>query len=165
MRTGPAMLLVPTLVLVGGCVTSTRNMQSEPPAHAVPDYSRLRARIDAYGAALTSGDDETAYAIHTPSIRAGFSLDEFKREREDLRRAGPVQIIFHAVTPCVCGEFSYPRDVVPTERALRCVLLIDASSRQGTEIERRSKFLMTWEHIAGDWYYLIVLEGDACPAK
>ena len=54
---------------------------------------------------------------------------------------------------------------LPAGKALRCVLLVDASLRKGTGSEERSQFLMMWEHIDGEWYYLESAEGEACPSR
>ncbi len=161
----PAMLLVALSTIVAGCAAASRgNMPGKPAAEAVPDYPRLRARIETLVAAMASGDDETAYGIHAPVLRAGLSLDEFKRGRDDPdgERIGPVQMTIHAVTPCFCGEVSYPPDLGPTGKVLRCVLLIDGSAITNGR-EERSQALMAWEHIEGEWYFLLVEEGDACP--
>ncbi len=161
-----ATFVVVAFALVTGCAAASRSgVPAEAPAEAVPDYPRLRARIDAFVAATTSGDSETAYEIHAPIMRAQLSLDEFKRDREDggSERSGPVQMIIHAVTPCACGEVSYPPELVRTTNVLRCLLLIDGSVVTNGAAER-SRFFMVWEHIGGEWYYLLAEEGgDECP--
>ncbi len=130
------------------------------PASSVPDYPRLRARLETFYSASASGDVETAYAIHPPYIRARVSLDEFKRERED---PGGQRFSIHAVVPCVCGTISFPPEYVPTERALRCVLLVEGSMVRKDGSEERFRHLNTWERIEGEWYFLIPVEGEQCP--
>ncbi len=141
-------------------------MPAKASAEAVPEYPRLRARVEAFHAAMASGDDETAYGIYSPFMRALLPLDEFKQRHESYRqRTGPVQMIVHAVTPCYCGEVPYPPELAPTGKALRCVLLIDCSIvENGTE--KRSRYLMAWDHTDGEWYYGIPHpeESEECPS-
>lgn len=152
----PPLLLVVGAALVAGCVGPGGGM----PASSIPDYPRLRARLETLHTAVSSGDLETAYAIHPPYIRARLSLDEYKQERED---PGNRRFSIHAVVPCVCATVSFPPEYAPTQKALRCVLLVEGSIVRKDGSEERFRYLNTWERIEGEWYFLIPGEGEECP--
>ncbi len=154
----PALLLVAGAALVAGCATSSGGASRE----AAPDPPRLRARVEALHAAWASDDDETAYGMFTPSMRAMVSLTDYRRERDDARREHPRppgRVVIHSVTPCVCGSLSVPAG----GKVLRCAVLVDGSFTGKDGNEERGRYLMAWEHIDGEWYYLLADEGDECP--
>ncbi len=104
--------------------------------------------------------------MFTPSMRAMISLADYRKEREDDRREQarrPAQVTIHSVTPCVCGSLPAPPDMVPTGKALRCVVLVDSSVKATDGSEVRGPYLMAWEHMGGEWYYLLIEEGEECP--
>ncbi len=168
-----AMVLVASAALVAGCAVSRGGV----PANATPDDARLRARLEVLYAAWASGDDETAYAVFTPLKRARLSLEEYKRGREDARRADPGleggRVTLHAVTQCGCGDKKIPDDIYvvlgapsdwPAQQVLRCVLLVDGSFIARDGGEERAKFLMVWEQFGdGEWYYFLIEDGEQCP--
>jgi hypothetical protein len=113
---------------------------------SLPDEARLRARIVEFHGALGANDISKRYAMATPAIRGKMTFEEFKKDLrwdENTSRRKKTRISAALARVCSCVQV----------KAIRCVLIVDATVEEDGGKVIREKPLEMWEHDGGEWYW------------
>jgi hypothetical protein len=147
-------IAVLSLLCLTACATPG-TVKGSPDTVAVPDKTRLRARLAEFHTALGANDIARWYDMSAPVIREKMSLEQFKKDmRWDENAARRKQSAMKADLGRICN-------CVPMQY-LRCVLIVDVSVG-----EKKEHPLETWEYADGEWYvgYVGPESRGLCPGE